>query len=117
MASAADDVWRILSYLELEPGAPEIERIVGLPTEELARLLRDEPSGGVDSREHIRVVATIVGILEEARLAATGTVMRGRPATHWLNHARIQTRAGIKSPIEILSDETLAREVLDDLSR
>jgi hypothetical protein len=115
--SEAEDVRRILGYLELEPGSPEIQQIVGLTTEDLERLLRGESSTSAARRSHIRVVASIVRILAETRSAATGTASRGRPATDWLVDARIRTGSGTKSPLEILADEALAREALDELSR
>lgn len=115
-SSAAKDLDEILGYLELEPLSPEIQRISGLAVEDLQRLFRGQ-SARTDRRAHIRVVASIVRVLAETRSAATATASRGRPATDWLVGARIQTRRGTKSPLEILSDEALAREVLDDMSR
>lgn len=113
----AADLRGILDYLELAPTSTEIQRITGLSAAQIEKALRGDIAGDAERREHIAIVASVVGDLAAVRVASTGSRSRGQPAADWLRGARVETSRGILSPLELLSDPLLAREALDLLRR
>ena len=68
-------------------------------------------------RRHIAIVAAVIERLAEARTAATGGRHREKDARFWLHTRSVDTRQGVKAPIEILADSDLAIVFLRELLR
>jgi hypothetical protein len=114
--SEADDLRLIVDYLGIRPSSLECRRITGLSKTSISDLLHGNRKGSSRRRTHIATVAEIVAILSAARLAATGESTRG-PWSRWLHVGQIRTSTGVRTPLEVLSDDALAREILADLQR
>ncbi len=113
--SEADEILVIAAYLGIEELSAEIQAIVG----QTGTTISDLPSGrrrkDAEMRGHIDTVTAVIERLRNARSASTGRDERDTAAGEWLRSARIPTSRGIKSPLEILGDTSLAMDALRDL--
>ena len=115
--SEADDVRLIVGYLGIAQSSPEAQTITGLTKSGISEVLSEKRVHGTSRRRHIAVVASVIRELASARSAATGTPDRGESALGWLYTGRVSTTLGPRTPLEVLSDTSLALEVLDGLER
>lgn len=61
-----------------------------------------------EMRRQFETAAALIERLRQGRSAATGSDEWGISVEEWLHSGRIPTSRGIKSPLEILSDTSLA---------
>jgi hypothetical protein len=117
MTSEAEDVRAIIEYLGLAQSSPEAQRITGLGKSAISEVLSGHRVGNTNRRTHIAIVAAIVRRLSSGRETATGSAERGKSAIGWLYTARVETSSGARSPLDVLSDTSLALESLGGLER
>lgn len=117
MTTEAEDLRAIVDYLGILPSSPEAQSITGLTESAIADLMSGHRVRPTSRRAHIGVVASVIRRLVEVRQTATLTTNRGGSALGWLHTAQISTSIGIKSPLAVLSDTSLAIEALDGLER
>jgi hypothetical protein len=116
-ATEAEDIQTIVSCLGLSETSAELQRITGLETTVLLQILSGGRRRDTAARAHVAVVAALIHRLAEGRAASTRTGQRQHTSLIWLHTAPVATSKGINTPLEVLSDPDLAREVLDGLMR
>lgn len=117
LTTEAEDIRSILDYLGLSQSCVEAGQITGLSKSAISEVLAGKRRRPTARRRHIAVVAALTKELATVREAATGRSDRGASALGWLHAGAVQTQAGVKTPLEILSDTVLSLEALSEVRR
>jgi hypothetical protein len=115
--SDSDNLEAIIGYLDLPQASEEVQRITGLTESAIVDVLRGQAIEDTAQRRHVEVVAQVLRLLADARLSATRSAERGKPAAGWLHSGLVTTGRGSKTPIEVLADADLAAAALVALRR